>query len=56
MRGPRLTADDRFYADLPTFADFAAVADLDAYVPAPPDWTVLHTDIVDSSGAIAAGR
>ena len=51
-----MTADDRFYADLPTFADFAAVADLDAYIPAPPDWTVLHTDIVDSSGAIAAGR
>ena len=48
--------NDRFYADLPAATDFAAVADFAAYAPAPADWTVLHTDVVDSSGAIAAGR
>jgi hypothetical protein len=47
---------DRFYADLPAIADFAGVADLAAYSSAPDDWTVLHTDVVDSTGAIAAGR
>lgn len=48
--------DARFYADLPAAADFAAVADFAAYTPAPDDWFVLHTDIVDSSAAIAEGR
>lgn len=48
--------NDRFYADLPAATDFAAVADFAAYAPVPDDWTVLHTDVVDSSGAIAAGR
>jgi len=48
--------DTRFYADLPAATDFAAVADFDAYAPVPDDWTVLHTDVIDSSGAIADGR
>ncbi|MCB9930925.1 MAG: DUF3095 family protein [Alphaproteobacteria bacterium] len=51
-----MTDTARFYADLPAAPDFAAVADFAAYAPAPDDWTVLHTDIVDSSRAIAGGR
>ena len=47
---------DSFYAGLPAATDFAAVADLDAYAPVPDDWTVLHSDVLNSTGAIAAGR
>lgn len=49
-------ATETFYADLPATPDFAAVADLSAYAPVPADWTVLLTDVVDSTKAIAAGR
>tara|TARA_R110002073_G_scaffold268925_4_gene432097 strand:+ start:1837 stop:3024 length:1188 start_codon:yes stop_codon:yes gene_type:complete len=47
---------ERFYAELPSTSDFAAVAELEAYVPVPDDWSVLHSDVVDSTGAIASGR
>ena len=47
---------DRFYADLTPFTDFASVADLDGYAPAPDDWVVLAGDIVGSGRAISQGR
>ena len=45
-----------FYADLPGFADFDGVIDFEDYVPVPDDWTVLISDVVGSTKAIAAGR
>lgn len=39
-----------------TFADFPRVADLSVYRRLPHGWWVAATDIVDSTGAIAAGR
>lgn len=45
-----------FVADLPTLGRFAEVADPARFVPAPDDWRVYCCDIVDSTGAIAAGR
>ena len=47
---------DRFYADLPTFSDFAGVAEVDAYRPIPDDWVILATDIQGSTRAIEEGR
>ncbi len=47
---------DRFYADLSAFRDFAEFSDLAAYAPLPDDWTVLASDVVGSTQAIAEGR
>ncbi len=47
---------ESFYADLPSTPDFAAVADLSGYAPAPADWSVLLTDVIGSTKAIQAGR
>lgn len=47
---------ERFYADLPASRDFAAFADLSGYRPLPPDWTVLASDVTDSTRAIGEGR
>ena len=47
---------DQFYRQLPSTPDFAAVADLAAYAPAPADWSVLLTDVIGSTKAIRAGR
>lgn len=48
-------ADD-FYAGMAGFADFAGFAEAANYRPLPPGWLVVVADIVDSTGAIAAGR
>ena len=45
-----------FYAALPAFTRFADVADPSRYGPLPVDWWVGVTDVVASTGAIAAGR
>ena len=41
---------------VPVIDDFARVGDASAYAPLPDDWVVGLCDVVDSSGAIAAGR
>lgn len=41
---------------VPTFANFAQIADTGAYLPVPDDWLVGCADIVGSTGAIRAGR
>ncbi len=45
-----------FYEDLPVTKDFAKLAAGEAYTPLPKDWLLGCTDIVDSTGLIAAGR
>lgn len=45
-----------FYADLTPFSAFEEFHDPRHYRPVPADWQVYVTDIVDSTGAIAAGR
>jgi hypothetical protein len=47
---------ERYYGDLPPFSDFAGIAALGDYHPVPDDWTVMITDVVSSTRAIAEGR
>lgn len=42
--------------DAPVFDRFEAVTDPSVYAPLPHDWWLAVADIVDSTGAIAAGR
>ena len=44
------------YLDIPVFDDFAKVLDGSVYRSIPDDWWVGTSDIVGSTGAIAAGR
>lgn len=48
--------DDRFYEQLDSFTDFSGIVDLDQYTPLPRDWTVLISDVVQSTRAIEAGK
>lgn len=50
------TGPDGFYGELPPFTEFAEFSALDTYHPLPGDWVVLIADVVNSTGAIAAGR
>jgi predicted NUDIX family NTP pyrophosphohydrolase len=50
------TASDFFYRTVPRFERFADVADPARYRPLPADWLVGVADVVNSTGAIAAGR
>jgi Protein of unknown function (DUF3095) len=45
-----------FLADLPRFPEFEDIADFTRYRPLPDGWALALADIVDSTGAIAAGR
>src|SRR5690606_32612437 len=45
-----------FTRSLPVRDDFAAVLDDALYRPLPAGWLIALTDVVDSRGAIAAGR
>ncbi|SER65760.1 Protein of unknown function [Rhizobium sp. NFR03] len=47
---------DRFFSTLPVFTAFEGVADAENYRPLPIDWWIASADIVDSTGAIDAGR
>jgi len=47
---------DDFFARLPTFDQFAGVADPANYRALPDDWTLAVADIVGSTAAIKAGR
>jgi hypothetical protein len=47
--------NDAFYATVPVFDGFDRVIDAALYQPLPDDWLVGLADVVDSTGAIAAG-
>lgn len=47
---------DLFFADLAGFEEFRGIADSANYQRAPQDWVVVHTDVVGSTQAIAAGH
>ncbi|WP_082711631.1 DUF3095 domain-containing protein [Methylobacterium indicum] len=51
-----LAAEGFRYADLAPATDFLSVLDEAQYRPVPDGWWVAVTDVVDSTGAIAAGR
>jgi Protein of unknown function (DUF3095) len=51
-----MTGSTGFYDAIVPFADFAHVLDPQNYRPLPADWLVGVADVVDSTGAIAAGR
>ncbi|MGF3022740.1 DUF3095 domain-containing protein [Methylobacterium aquaticum] len=53
---PAKPVDGFRYADLPTATDFLSILDDAQYRAVPEDWWVAVTDVVDSTGAIAAGR
>lgn len=52
----RVTEDADFLTSLPRFLEFEGVADFARYRPLPNGWALALADIVDSTGAIAAGR
>ncbi|WP_027256675.1 DUF3095 domain-containing protein [Leisingera aquimarina] len=47
---------DTFYSGLPSTRSFDSLAAPEAFVPLPPDWHLCCTDIVNSTGLVAAGR
>ena len=50
------TETSDFYSDLPAFADFREVADLHHYQALPDDWTLIVSDVVESTKAIERGE
>lgn len=49
-------SNNRFFADLPAQTDFISVLDRQNYRPAPEDWTLLVTDVRNSTDAIRSGQ
>ncbi|MCW0000920.1 DUF3095 domain-containing protein [Pararhizobium sp. YC-54] len=49
-------SSETFFSALPVFVEFAGVANSDNYRALPADWALATADIVDSTGAIEAGR
>ena len=49
-------ADDDFFRGMQGFSDFEGVAEAGNYHPLPDGWALVLADIVDSTGAIEAGR
>ncbi|MEK1924633.1 MAG: DUF3095 domain-containing protein [Rhizobium giardinii] len=49
-------SSETFFNALPVFVDFQGVADASNYRGLPADWALATADIVDSTGAIEAGR
>lgn len=49
-------ADDDFFRAMQGFSDFEGVAEAGNYHPLPDGWALVLADIVDSTGAIEAGR
>ena len=47
---------EKFYADLPVLENFADITYSDNFHIIPHDWTVIITDIIESTQAIALGR
>lgn len=52
----RRASSERFYQDLPVLTDFLEITEPANFCPAPSDWYVVVTDIVNSTQAIAAGH
>jgi hypothetical protein len=52
----RATGPDDFYAGVPVFDGFGRIMEPGLYRPLPEDWVLGLADVVDSTGAIAAGR
>ncbi len=50
-----MPATDKFYRDLNASDDFDAMSDGLGFMPLPDDWTVLISDVVNSTGAIERG-
>jgi hypothetical protein len=46
----------KFYTSVPVRAEFASIAAAERFLPLPSGWVVGITDLVDSTGLIAAGR
>ncbi|MEO6625359.1 MAG: DUF3095 family protein [Burkholderiaceae bacterium] len=53
---PHPATSEGFFADLPVLATAADSFDTSRYRPAPDDWVLVVTDIVDSTVAIANGQ
>jgi len=49
-------SSETFFSALPVFVEFEGVADASNYRALPADWALATADIVDSTGAIGAGR
>jgi hypothetical protein len=49
-------SSETFFSALPVFVEFEGVADSQNYRALPADWALATADIVDSTGAIEAGR
>jgi hypothetical protein len=49
-------SSETFFSALPVFVEFEGVANSDNYRALPADWALATADIVDSTGAIEAGR
>lgn len=49
-------SSETFFSELPVFVDFAGVADSRNYRALPSGWALATADIVESTGAIEAGR
>ena len=49
-------SDLEFYSELPAFEDFSRIADPDCYRQLPDGWTLLVSDVVGSTNAIAEGK
>ena len=52
----RMAQSDSFYDDLPASDRFSDMADGAHYAPLPDDWLVGVSDIMDSTGLVAAGK
>lgn len=50
------SSNDTFFATVPVFTAFEAVADADNYRPLPDGWVLALADIVGSTQAISSGR
>jgi hypothetical protein len=47
---------EQFYANLPVYSCFLELIDTSNFVPAPADWYVAVTDVVDSTTAVETGQ
>lgn len=55
--GPVSASETGFaYEALKPFTHFTDVLETSVFVPVPDDWWIGHCDVIDSTGAIAAGR
>ncbi|MBD2178933.1 DUF3095 domain-containing protein [Pseudanabaena sp. FACHB-1998] len=53
---PRDQTTESFYADLPILENFADITHDENFYPVPHDWSIIITDIIDSTKAIEVGK